>query len=94
FKFRGEESRILLGHFPETSLSAARGEAQRLRELSDQGIDPRRAHSRRRDRPAALPLSPAPTRPSDTHSIDFLVSEFITPPKCGAHTRVWHPTAA
>lgn len=75
FKFRGNETRILLGHFPQTSLDAARGEARRLRELADQGIDPRRARTRRRERPAPLPSSA--TRPDDKHSIDFLVAEFI-----------------
>jgi integrase len=81
FKFRGEETRILLGHFPQTTLDAARGEARRLRELADQGIDPRRARARRRERPAPLPTSSAlakpSDRPSDRHTIEFLVSEFV-----------------
>jgi integrase len=76
FKFKGEESRILLGHFPETSLDAARGEARRLRELADQGIDPRRARARRRERPSALPLSSALAKPADRHTVEFLASEF------------------
>lgn len=75
FKFRGEETRILLGHFPLTTLDAARGEARRLRELADQGIDPRRARARRRERPAPAPSSAV--RADDKHSIDFLVTEFI-----------------
>jgi integrase len=75
FKFKREETRILLGHFPQTSLDAARGEARRLRELADQGIDPRRARTRRRERSAPLPTST--TRPDDRYSIDFLVAEFV-----------------
>ena len=77
FKFKGEETRILLGHFPQTSLDAARGEARRLRELADQGIDPRRARSRRRERHPALASSSAPTRDADRHTVDFMVSEFV-----------------
>lgn len=75
FKFKGEETRILLGHFPQTSLDAARGEARRLRELADQGIDPRRARTRRRERPAPTPSSTP--RADDKHSIEFLVTEFV-----------------
>lgn len=77
FKFKGEETRILLGHFPQTTLDAARGEARRLRELADQGIDPRRARSRRRERPAAPPASSAIIKPADRHTIEYLASEFI-----------------
>lgn len=76
FKFKGEETRILIGHFPQTTLDSARGEARRLRELADQGIDPRRARSRRRERPASLGLS-ADTAPGGKHTIDHLVSEFV-----------------
>ncbi|HEY1891978.1 MAG TPA: tyrosine-type recombinase/integrase [Steroidobacteraceae bacterium] len=77
FKFRGEETRILLGHFPQTSLDAARGEARRLRELADQGIDPRRARARRRERPAPLPGSSATAKPGDRYTVEFLASEFL-----------------
>lgn len=77
FKFRGEETRILLGHFPQTSLDQARGEARRLRELADQGIDPRRARARRRGRPAPLPTSSAIAKPGDRHTVEFLASEFL-----------------
>jgi integrase len=76
FKFKGEETRILLGHFPETTLDTARGLARHYRELASQGIDPRRARPRRRE-PVVAPLSPASGRPDDKHSIEFLVSEFI-----------------
>lgn len=47
FKFKGKESRILLGHFPTVSLADARRAAQNLRERAAQGIDPRRATARR-----------------------------------------------
>jgi integrase len=75
FKFKGEETRILLGHFPETTLDQARGDARQLRELASQGIDPRQARSRRRTVRSTLPLS-AVARGS-LHSIEFLASEFM-----------------
>lgn len=75
FKFRGEESRIALGHFPETSLDEARGLARKYRESASQGIDPRRARPKRRPTVSPLPLSSAVTG-SAKHSIEFLVSEF------------------
>jgi integrase len=78
FKWRGEESRIAIGHPPEMPLDGARAEVRRLRELAAQGIDPRRARPRRLDRPAPLPLSSAAARPDDQHSVDFLCSEFTT----------------
>ena len=77
FKFQGEETRILLGHFPQTKLDEARGEARRLRELADQGIDPRRARARRRERPAPLPAGSALAKPADRHTVKFLASEFL-----------------
>lgn len=76
-KFRGQETRILLGHPPQMTLDAARGEARRLRELADQGIDPRRARVRRRLQTAPLPLS-SDLAPGDRHSVAFMVSEFTT----------------
>ena len=75
FKFRGEESRIALGHFPQTSLEAARADARTAREQASRGIDPRRAAPRRKAVRTALPLSAAPA--GDQHSIEFLASEFI-----------------
>lgn len=77
FKWRGEETRIVLGHYPETSLDAARGEARRFRELAAQGIDPRRARPRRRERPAPQPLSSAVASADSRHTVDFLASEFL-----------------
>lgn len=81
FKFRGEESRILLGHFRESAsqkghltLEQARRAAGELREKADAGIDPRRARPRRLER-----LSPSSTSAAvaDTHTIEFLCSEFL-----------------
>jgi integrase len=77
FKFKGEETRILLGHFPELSLEGARGEARRFRELASQGIDPRRARARRIERASPLPLSAAAAIPGAGHTIEFLASEFL-----------------
>jgi integrase len=59
------------------SLDAARGEARRLRELAAQGVDPRRATARRRDRPAPLPAGAATASEADRHTVEFLVSEFV-----------------
>src|SRR6516225_1728494 len=73
-KFRGEVRRIALGHFPEMKLDAARGEVRRLRELASQGIDPRRAKTRRRRPPTPVTLSAAGAHAP--HSIEDLVSEF------------------
>lgn len=77
FKWRGEESRMLLGHFPEISLDEARGLARKYRESADQGIDPRRARPKRNPKATPLPLSAATARAGDKHSIEFLVSEFM-----------------
>jgi hypothetical protein len=47
--FRGEESRLLLGHFPQTPLEVARSAVRNYQqEEARQGIDPRRAGARRR----------------------------------------------
>jgi integrase len=75
FKFRGEETRILLGHVPQMTLDAARGEARRLRELASQGIDPRRSSTRRRPTATPVTLSAAATHTS--HSIEHLTAEFV-----------------
>lgn len=77
FKYQKEETRILLGHFPQTSLDKARGEARQLRELTDQGIDPRRARSRRRERHTLLPGPSESTKPGDRHTVEYLASEFL-----------------
>jgi integrase len=77
FKFRGEETRILLGHFPQTSLEAARKLAGHYRELASTGIDPRRARPRRIKRESALPVSAAVATAGSAHSIEYLASEFL-----------------
>jgi integrase len=78
FKWRGkEEPRIAIGHFPETTLDEARGEARRLRELATKGIDPRRAGPKRQST-RRLPASLArDTSASSKFSVDYLVSEFV-----------------
>lgn len=74
FKFRGEESRILLGHFPDMALERARKAAQELRERADEGIDPRRAKPRRIPTAATPTLSAAAV---DSHSVEHLASDFL-----------------
>jgi integrase len=78
FKFRGEETRILLGHFPQTTLDAARGLARHYRELASQGVDPRRARPRRLERPSPQSLSSAAAAPNARHTIEYLASEFTS----------------
>lgn len=75
FKFKGEETRIVLGHFPESSLDAARGLARTAREQASQGIDPRRARSRRKAMRSPLPLTAAPV--GGKHTVEFLAHEFM-----------------
>jgi integrase len=75
FKFKGEETRIVLGHYPQTTLDAARGLARTAREQASQGIDPRRARPRRKVMRSPLPLSAAPV--GGEHSIEFLAHEFL-----------------
>jgi len=78
YRWRSEWVRIVLGHAPGMSLIEARSRALELRKGLDDGIDPRRGRPSRRARPAPLPLSAAPAvHPDDSHSIDFLASEFI-----------------
>jgi len=77
FKFRGEESRILLGHFPETTLEEARKLASEYRELASSGIDPRRARPRRLERAPERSVSAAVAGPGARHSIEYLASEFV-----------------
>jgi integrase len=77
YRWREEWVRIVLGHTSTMSLSNARERALELRRAIDDGIDPRRARPRRRETPAALPLSAASSKPGDKHTVDYLVSEFI-----------------
>lgn len=76
FKFKGEESRIVLGHFPQTTLDAARALAREYRDKARQGIDPRRARPRRRVAPspaaAAADIAGAPR-----HTIEHLISDYM-----------------
>jgi integrase len=71
FKFKGTESRLLLGHFPLLGLADARQTAQALRECAAQGIDPRRAKSRR------AAHRPNPLGPTDTHTVGALAADFL-----------------
>src|SRR5882757_10403964 len=75
FKFKGEETRIVLGHYPETSLDAARGLARTAREQASQGIDPRRARPRRQAMRSPQPLSSVPV--GGKHTVEFLAHEFM-----------------
>jgi integrase len=75
YKYKGKGTRILLGHFPEKSLDAARTEARYLREQADQGIDPKTERQRRRAVTSPLPLSSDAV--GSKHSIEFLASEYM-----------------
>ena len=72
-KLKGTEVRLIIGHFPETSLAQSRDEVRQLRELASRGIDPRRGRSKRR---GAVAASAVPADGSDEHSVEYLVSEF------------------
>ncbi|MDP9090412.1 MAG: tyrosine-type recombinase/integrase [Pseudomonadota bacterium] len=75
FKFKGEETRMVLGHFPQTTLDAARGLAREAREQAAKGMDPRRASPRRRAKRSPLAVSAAHV--GSQHTIEFLASEFL-----------------
>ena len=66
---------IHIGHFPETSLEQARNLIREQRELLSKGIDPRRAAPRRRA--VQSPASVSAASATDTHSIEFLATEFL-----------------
>ena len=70
-KVRGRDTFLLIGHFPDTTLEAARDLVRRQREFLAQGIDPRRAMPRRR-----LPALSALAAGGE-HTIEQLVLEFI-----------------
>ncbi len=83
YKFRGVETRFILGHFPETPLAQARADAGRYREDASKGIDPKAARPRR-IRAHALVATPSTAgartsaaKPDDKHSVEFLASEFL-----------------
>jgi hypothetical protein len=71
FKFKGEESRLLLGHFPTLSLAEARQAAQNLRERAAQGIDPRRATARR------APIREIFPDTANPHTVRALAADFM-----------------
>ncbi len=77
FKFKGEETRIVLGHIPATTLDAARGLAREHREQAARGIDPRRARPRRIERPTAIAGSATPSNIDLRHTVGFLAAEFM-----------------
>lgn len=77
YRWREEWVRIVLGHAGTMSLAEARERALELRRAIDDGIDPRRARPRRRERPPPVPLSSAPARPDDRYSVTYLASEFL-----------------
>ncbi len=84
FSFAGKKSTLALGHFPAFGLEEARKRAQHYRDLADQGVDPRKAKpsKRRSSRVAgAIAAALAPVSIAaigDRHSVDFLVSEWLT----------------
>jgi integrase len=81
YQWRGEAVRIVIGHFTgegrsdHMTLQAAREQAQASRKALDQGIDPRRASSRRRATPTPMSLSAAAV--GEPHSVEALAAEFI-----------------
>jgi integrase len=77
-KFKGADTFLQLGHFPETSLEEARNDIRDQRELLAKGIDPRQAAPRRTTRRSAQTLSSAATAiTGSAHSIETLVHEFL-----------------
>lgn len=75
-KFKGTEIRLIIGHFPETSLADARVDARSLSEIANKGIDPRRSRPTRALRREAAPETRSASGPVDKHSIEYLASEF------------------
>jgi integrase len=75
-KYRGGDTYLTVGHFPETSLAEARQIVQDERELLARGIEPKRAKARRRITPSPAAPSPAPV--GGQHTIENLVHEFMT----------------
>lgn len=75
YKWRGRPLRIAIGNLESMTLADAREKALRLRRGLDDGIDPRRAESRRR--PAETPRTLSAAAAGDAHSIEFLASEFV-----------------
>ncbi len=76
FQFRGLESRILIGHFPETTLEAARALVREYRARASQGIDPRRARPRGRQGPPLSNISSSGSPPA-RNTIEHLVDDYL-----------------
>jgi integrase len=74
-KAKGGDTYLQVGHFPETSLEAARDIIRQQRELLSKGIDPKRAAPRRRTVRSAATLSSAAL--GNAHSIETLAQEFV-----------------
>jgi integrase len=74
-KYRGGDTYLTVGHFPETSLAEARKIVQDERELLAKGIEPKRAKARRRLAPSPIALSAAPI--GGQHTIENLAHEFM-----------------
>jgi len=74
-KYRGGDTYLTVGHFPETSLAEARTIVQDERELLAKGIEPKRAKARRRVTPS--PVAPSAASVGGPHTIENLVHEFM-----------------
>jgi integrase len=74
-KYRGGDTYLTVGHFPETTLAQARVIVQDERELLAKGIEPKRAKARRRA--AVSPATLSAAQLGGQHTIENLVSEFM-----------------
>lgn len=76
-KYRGGDTYLTVGHFPETSLADARKIVQDERELLAKGIEPKRAKARRRLAPSS-PVALSTAAPvGGQHTIENLAHEFM-----------------
>jgi integrase len=78
-RYRWGEShgRIVIGHWPSTTLADARAEVQRLRGEMDKGIDPKRARPTRRSATTKAQGAPPASGRDSRQTIEFLASEFM-----------------
>lgn len=74
-KVKGGDTFLMVGHWPETSLEAARDTIRKQIELLSQGIDPKAAAPRRRAVRTPKTLSAAAV--GSGHSVEFLAQEFM-----------------
>jgi len=74
-KYRGGDTYLTVGHFPETTLAQARQIVQDERELLSKGIEPKRAKARRRVAVSPATLSAATV--GGQYTIENLVHEFM-----------------